>query len=94
MAQGVRADPHPEPLERFGRLLGPRSSRRDGVQDADHRGVAGERQQLHGGGDGFEVEDLRPARNDDQVVDLRGLEGGRFRPHSWQRIFTNIHPPS
>ena len=26
MAQGVRADPHPEPLERFGRLLGPRSS--------------------------------------------------------------------
>ena len=46
MAQGVRADPHPEPLERFGRLLGPRSSRRDGVQDADHRGVAGERQQL------------------------------------------------
>ena len=62
MTYGVRADPHPEPLERFGGLLGPapRLSRGDGVQDADGPRVAGERQQLQGGGDGFEVPDLAP----------------------------------
>ena len=65
MTYGVRADPHPEPLERFGGLLSPRLSRGDGVQDADGPGVAGERQQLQGGGDGFESRIWRPARNDD-----------------------------
>ena len=33
-----------------------------------------------GDGDRLEVEDLRPARDHDQVGDLRRLEGGRFGP--------------
>ena len=42
MTERVRAHPHPESLERSGRLPGPRTSRRNGVQDGDDNGIAGE----------------------------------------------------
>ena len=43
--EDVRADTEPRPLESFRRLPGPRFSRGDRVEDADHRGIASERQQ-------------------------------------------------
>ena len=53
---------------------------RDRVQDGNCWRIASEGEQLLGSWDGLQIENLGPARDDNQIGDAGGLEGRRFRP--------------
>ena len=62
------------------RLGGPRATWRNGTQDGYGRRVTCQGEQLLGGWDGLQIENLGSARDDDQIGNAGGFQRGRFRP--------------
>ena len=70
----------PKPSDGAAGLHGPQPARRHGVQNNDRWRITRESKQLLRGGDGFQIQNLRPARNDDQISRACGLKGRGLRP--------------
>ena len=70
LAETSRTNLNTHRLQDLGRLVAPGSPRWYTVEHNDNLLIAGRSYQLDGRGDGFQVQDRRPAGNDNQVGHL------------------------
>ena len=74
VSEGMRTNRQTEARNGAPRLGGSRATRRNGAQDGDGRRVTCEGEQLLGGWDGLQIENLGAARDDDQMGNAGGFQ--------------------